>query len=136
MSRARQQEEARTLSREDAEALGTRVLALSTATEARVSINSGARGNTRFAGNQISTAGDNTNTSVTVRSVVGNKVGQAGTNRLDAAGLKAVVDMSERLARLAPDDPELMPELEQQQYQRGLGWSESTARLMDVLVGW
>ncbi|HEU5219892.1 MAG TPA: TldD/PmbA family protein, partial [Gemmatimonadales bacterium] len=84
---------------------------------------------TRFAGNQISTSGDNTNTSVTVRSVVGSKVGQAGTNRLDEAGLKAVVDMSERLARLSPDDPELMPELDPQQYQPGLGWSESTARL-------
>jgi predicted Zn-dependent protease len=67
------------------------VLGFSTATAARVSINSGDRGNTRFAGNQISTAGDNTNTSVTVRSVIGNKIGQAGTNKLDEAGLKAVV---------------------------------------------
>ena len=38
-----------TLSREDAQALAKRVLALSTATEARVSINSGMRGNARFA---------------------------------------------------------------------------------------
>lgn len=128
MSRA-QQDEPRTLSRADAESLAKRVLALSTATEARVSLNSGARGNTRFAENQISTAGDNSNTSVVVRSVVGAKVGQASTNKLDEAGLKAVVDASERLARLSPDDPELMPELEQQQYQPGLGWSESTARL-------
>jgi predicted Zn-dependent protease len=129
MSRAEPQDGPRTLSREEAEGLAKRVLGLSTATEARVSINSGGRGNTRFAGNQISTAGDNTNTSVTVRSVVGNKVGQAGTNKLDEAGLKAVVEMSERLAKLSPDDPELMPELEPQQYQQGMGWSESTARL-------
>jgi len=129
MSRAPQQDGPRTLSREEAEALAKRVLGFSTATAARVSINSGGRGNTRFAGNQISTAGDNTNTSVTVRSVVGNKIGQAGTNKLDEAGLKAVVDMSERLAKLSPDDPELMPELVPQQYQQGMGWSESTARL-------
>jgi predicted Zn-dependent protease len=128
MSRA-QQEATRTISRADAEALAKRVLALSTATEARVSINSGARGNTRFAENQISTSGDNSNTSVVVRSVVGAKVGQASTNKLDDAGLKAVVDTSERLARLSPDDAELMPELEPQQYQPGMGWSDSTARL-------
>ena len=129
MSRARQQEGVRTLSRADAEALARRVLALSKATEARVSVTSGGRGNTRFAENQISTAGDNSNTSIVVRSVVGKKVGSASTNRLDDAGLRAVVDASERLARLSPDDPELMGELGPQQYQEGTGWSDSTANL-------
>jgi predicted Zn-dependent protease len=133
MSRAPAQEPAPTISREDAQALATRILALSTAGEARVTIGSGARGNTRFAENQISTAGDNTNTTVVVRSVVGSKIGQAATNRLDEAGLKAVVASSERLARLSPDDPELMPELEPQQYQEGKGWSASTARLDPAL---
>jgi len=133
MSRAAQDQGASSLSRADAEALARRVLGMSIATEARVSVNSGARGNTRFAENQISTAGDNTNTSVVVRSVVGKKVGQAATNRLDDAGLKAVVEMSERLARLSPDDSELVPELEPQQYQEGKGWSESTARLDPAL---
>jgi predicted Zn-dependent protease len=133
MSRAAQEQGAKTLSRAEAEALAKRILGFSTATEARVSINSGARGNTRFAENQISTGGDNTNTSVVVRSVVGSKIGQAGTNRLDDGGLQAVVDASERLARLSPDDPELMPELGPQQYQEGKGWSESTARLDPAL---
>jgi len=133
MRRATQEQGATSLSRAEAEALARRVLGKSTATEARVSLSSGARGNTRFAENQISTAGDNTNTSVVVRSVVGKKVGQAATNRLDDAGLKAVVEMSERLARLSPDDPELVPELEPQRYQEGKGWSESTARLDPAL---
>ena len=129
----RQEDGVRAMSRADAEALAKRVLALSQATEVRVSITSGARGNTRFAENQISTAGDNSNTAVVVRSVVGKKVGGASTNRLDDAGLKAVVATSERLARLSPDDPELMPELDPQQYQEGLGWSDSTARLDPAL---
>jgi predicted Zn-dependent protease len=133
MSRVPRQEPAATISREEAQALAARVLALSTAGEARVTIGSGARGNTRFAENQISTAGDNTNTSVVVRSVVGSKIGQAATNRLDEAGLKAVVASSERLARLSPDDPELMPELGPQHYQEGKGWSASTARLDPAL---
>ena len=129
MSRARQGEEQRTISRADAEALAKRVLAMSTATSARVIIGSGGRGNTRFADNQISTAGDNSNTTVNIRSVVGKKPGAASTNRLDDASLKAAVESSERLARLSPDDPELMPELDPQQYQDGVGWSESTAKL-------
>ena len=122
-------DEPRIMSRDEAQALARRVLAFSTATEARVSIGAGARGNTRFAVNQISTAGDNSNTTVSVRSVVGNRIGNASTNRLDDAGLKGVVDTSERLARLSPEDPEYMPELEPQQYQPGLGWSDSTATL-------
>ena len=133
MSRAAQEPGPRTLSRAEAEALARKILSFSTATEARVSINSGARGNTRFAENQISTAGDNSNTAVVVRSVVGDKIGQAATNKLDDAGLKAVVDASERLARLSPDDPERVPELGPQEYRDGNGWSESTARLDPAL---
>jgi predicted Zn-dependent protease len=119
----------RVLSRADAEALAKKVLGFATATETRVIINTGERGNTRFAQNQISTGGDNSNTTINVRSVVGRKVGSASTNRLDDAGLKAVVENSERLAKLSPEDPELMPELGPQQYQEGKSWSDSTARL-------
>ena len=50
--------EPRYLSRSDAEALAQKVLSFSTADEARVNINSGTEGNTRFAVNQVSTAGD------------------------------------------------------------------------------
>ena len=122
-------DEPRILTRDEAQALAKRVLAFSTATEARAAIGTGARGNTRFAVNQISTAGDNTNTTVSVRSVIDNKIGNASTNRTDDAGLRAVVDASERLAKLSPVDPEYMPELDQQQYREGRGWSDSTARL-------
>ncbi|MBI2797319.1 MAG: TldD/PmbA family protein [Gemmatimonadetes bacterium] len=117
------------MSRDEAQALARRVLGFATATESRVIIGTGARGNTRFAVNQISTAGDNSNTTVAVRSVVDGRVGSASTNRLDEAGLRAVVENSERLAKLSPVDPELMPELEPQSYQPGVGWSDSTARL-------
>ena len=122
-------EETRVITRDQAEALAKKVLAFSTATEARVIINSTENGNTRFAVNQISTSGDNHNVSVTVRSVVGRRVGSASTNRLDDASLRAVMDNSERLARLSPEDPELMGELDPQQYQDSKGWSEGTARL-------
>ena len=44
---------ARAMGREECEALAKRALSFATAEETRISINSGARGNTRFAVNQI-----------------------------------------------------------------------------------
>jgi predicted Zn-dependent protease len=120
---------ARYLSRGEAEALAKRALSFSTADEARVTIQSGVRGNTRYAVNQISTAGDNYNVSVTVLSAFGRRGASVTTNRIDDEGLRAAVQNAERLARLAPEDPERMPELPPQQYQEGQGWSEATASL-------
>jgi len=105
------------LSREEAQRVGQQGLRSATADETRVIINSGARANTRFAENQISTSGDNYNATVTVRSVFGRRVASASTNRLDDESLAEVVRRSEALARLAPEDPENMPELRSQEYQ-------------------
>ncbi len=119
----------RVLSRGEAEALAKRVLGFSQAEAARVSINSGHRGNTRFAVNQVSTGGDNFNTSVTILSWVGKRSGAVTTNTLDDASLREAVQMSERIAKLSPEDPEAMPELEAQQYLNVDGWSDATANL-------
>ena len=99
------------LSRDDARALAVRVLGFSRAEQARVSINSGARGNTRFATNQISTSGDVTDTTVTITSAFGRRVASSTTNLLDDAPLRAAVQVSERLAPLSPEDPEHLGEL-------------------------
>ena len=120
---------ARYLSRAEAEALAKRVLSFAGADETRVSISSGSRGNTRFAENQVSTAGDNFNTTVVVRSVIGRRAGTAVTNRLDDESLRAAVRNAERIARLAPEDPEFMPELGPQTYAESVGWNDATAAL-------
>lgn len=120
---------ARHLSRAEAEAIAKRVLELSTADECRVSINSGVRANTRFAVNQISTAGDNYNASVNIRAVFGKKVANVTVNRLDDAALRDAVQNAERIAKLAPEDPELLPELGPQQYQESVVWNDATASL-------
>jgi predicted Zn-dependent protease len=99
------------LSRDDARALCGRILKFSSADEARVNVWSSARGNTRFAVNQISTSGDVTSTDVSVTSAFGRRLATASTNRSDEASLRAVVETSERLARLAPEDPEYLGEL-------------------------
>lgn len=117
------------LSRADAEALAKRVLSFSKAEEARVTIGSGVRGNTRFAVNQVSTSGDNFDTSVTIRSAFGKKSASSTTNDLDDAALRAAVETSERLARLSPENPESMTELEPQQNVESRNWADATAVL-------
>ena len=104
------------LSREQAKALADRVLALSAADQTRVNIVSAWSGNTRFADASISTSGGVSNTSVTVTVTVGRRQASTSTNVLDEASLKRTVDLAARLARLSPEDPELMPELGPQSY--------------------
>jgi predicted Zn-dependent protease len=118
-----------TLSRDDAQALAKRALSYSKAEQCRVSIQHTARGNTRFAVNQVSTSGDDSDTVLTVRSVFGKRAASASTNKLDDASVQALVALSEQIARLAPEDPEFMPELGPQKYGPDDGWSASTASL-------
>ncbi len=120
---------ARHLSRAEAEAICKRVLELSTADECRVTLNSGVRANTRFAVNQISTAGDNYNASVNIRAVFGKRVANVSVNRLDDAALRQAVENAERIAKLAPEDPELLPELGPQDYEESIVWNDATASL-------
>ena len=121
---------ARYLSREECEAIAKQTLGFVTAADsARVNIGSGSRGNTRFAVNQVSTGGDSFDTTVTVTAYVGRRSASSTTNQIDAAGLQQAVQNAERLARLAPEDPEFMPELEPQQYQPAQNWSDATASL-------
>jgi predicted Zn-dependent protease len=130
---------ARYLSREECEAIAKQTLGyVTTADAARVNIGSGSRGNTRFAVNQVSTGGDSFDTTVTVtayvieRSATGAvqaRSASSTTNQIDEAGLRQAVQSAERLAKLAPVDPEFMPELEPQQYEAGRNWSEATASL-------
>ena len=120
---------ARNLSRDESEAIAKRALSFRTTDEMRVVINSSSRGNTRFATNQITTAGDTVDAVVTVLSRFGKRTGSSSTNQLDDDALRATVQMAERLATLRPEDPEAMPELGPQTYQPGCDWADSTAAL-------
>ena len=115
--------------REESEALLSRVLSFSTADEARVNLGSQTGGNTRFARNQISTAGDTYNANLVVTSAFGKKTASATTNRFDDESLRQVVRTSEALARLVPEDPEYLGELGPQQYPQSAGFFETTANI-------
>jgi predicted Zn-dependent protease len=117
------------LSRAEAEALLRRALSFSTADEARVNLQSGASGNTRFAVNQITTSGDVSNASLVVTSAFGRRMASATTNGFDDESLRRVVETSERLARLTPENPEYMGELGPQQYPEVNAYFAATAQL-------
>ena len=117
------------LTRDQAKALADRALAFAKADETRVNIQSGWTGNTRFAGNEITTSGGTTNTSITVTSTIGRRRASSQTNILDDASLKRTVEFAESLTRLSPENPELVPELGAQDYAAVNGYFESTAGL-------
>jgi predicted Zn-dependent protease len=104
------------LTRAEAEALAKRTLSFANADETAVSINSDARANTRFAVNQVSTAGNDTDTTLTIRSTFGKRSASVTTNKADDASLAAAVKAAEELARLSVENPEYMPDLGPQTY--------------------
>ena len=105
------------MTRDAMQALAGRILSMSTADETRINIISGNTGNTRFAAGEITTSGDTDNTEISITSTVGGRRASSTTNLTDDASLKRAVDTAERLAKLSPQDPELVSELGPQQYQ-------------------
>ncbi len=122
-------DEALVLSRAECEDIVQRALKLSKADACRVSVGSTYQTNLRFADNQMSTSGVTDDASISITSVVGKKRASVSTNDVSPEGLARAVAQSEALARLAPDDPELMPELGPQTYATIPAWFDSTANL-------
>jgi predicted Zn-dependent protease len=115
------------LTRERAQQLVKQVLSHSKADEAEVSVSGGTVTHLRFARNTASTSGTSTGPSLTVRSSFGKKSGAVTVNQLDDDSLSQAVARAEEMARLAPDDPEQMPGLPQQQYAEVPAFFDSTA---------
>ena len=117
------------LSRDEAKALIDRVVKMSKAESVQVNIGGGYSANVRFADNQMSTAGGITNFTVVIQSSFGKKHAVVTTNDISDEALRRAVESSEKLARLAPDDPEAMPALPPQQYQDVTAYFDSVANL-------
>jgi predicted Zn-dependent protease len=117
------------MSREEAEALLERVMGFSKAERVQVSVNSFRTANTRFAANQLSTAGTVDDAAVSIESWFGARHAAARTNDLSDESLRAAVARSEAQARLAPEDPEDMPLLGPQTYAPVMSYFDSTAEL-------
>src|SRR5215475_15243726 len=117
------------LSSDESRALSQKVLGFAKADYTRVNITSGTSGFTRTAINRITTAGETTNVNVRITSVFGKRVASVDTNRLEDASLQAAVRDAESLAKIAPENPEYLPELGDQKFLEVDGYYASTGDL-------
>jgi len=104
-----------------------KALSYATADEVRVNLQGGRRANTRFALNGVTTCGDADSLTVTVTAGFGRRHAAASTTEVDDGALRRVVAAAEQLARIAPEDPEHVPELGPQQYLPVDPWADRTA---------
>ncbi len=117
------------LSAEQSRELSQKVLSFAKADHTRVNIESGISGFTRTAINRVTTAGETNNVTVRITCVFGKRVATVTTNRLDDASLQRAVRDAESLAKIAPENPEYLPELGEQQYSEVNGYYASTGDL-------
>ena len=118
------------VSRDEAQRIIESVIKLSKADGIQVNLGGGRQRNVRFAANQMSTAGMVTDLSLVVTSSFGPKHAVTTTNDLSPEGIERAVRQSEAIAKLAPDDPEAMPPLPQQNVANvAAAWDEATVNL-------
>ena len=122
-------DDALVLTRAECEDIVQRGLTLSKADACRITIGSTYQANLRFADNQMSTSGITDDATITISSVVGKKRASVTINDVSPEGIARGIAQAEALARLAPDDAELMPELGAQEYASIPAWFDSTANL-------
>ena len=113
----------------DSQKLIGRILKMSQSDGASVVVNSNVTNNLRFAANQVSTAGSVSDINIQVTSNFGPKHATVVTNNDSDEALLAAMKQSEALAKLAPDDPEAMPDLGPQDIKTVNAWFPSTADL-------
>ena len=104
-----------------------RAISFASADEVRVNLRGGRRGNTRFALNGVTTCGDADSLNVSVTASFGRRHATASTTEIGDDALRRVVQTAEQLARVAPEDPEHMPDLGPQDYLPVDPWSDATA---------
>jgi predicted Zn-dependent protease len=121
------------LSKDEAQALLKKVLSYSKADECEVNLDGSDGGNIRYARNSVSTSGGISRNNLVVQSSYGKKMGVATINEFDDASLEKAVRRSEELAKLAPENPEFMPNLGPQQYTESKTFVPETAAITPKL---
>ena len=115
------------LSKEQAQALLKKVLSYSKADECEVNLSGSDAGNIRYARNSVSTSGGVSSNSLVVSSAFGKKMGVATINEYDDESLRKVVQRSEELAMLAPENPEFVSFMGPQTYPESATFVQATA---------
>ena len=118
------------VSRDEAQRVIESAIKLSKADSIEVNLSGGRQRNVRFAANQMSTAGMVTDLSLVVSSSFGSRHAVTTTNDISPEGIERAVRQSEAIAKLAPEDPESMPRLGQQNIAPlPAAWDEATVNL-------
>lgn len=117
------------LTKDEAQALMKKVIALSKADEIEVNLDGSDGGNIRYARNAVSTSGAVSQNSLVVQSSFGKKMGTTTINEFDDASLEKAVRRSEELARLAPENPEFVKNLGPQTYLESKTFVPETAAI-------
>jgi predicted Zn-dependent protease len=118
------------ISRADAQRVIESVIKLSQADAVQVVVRSSRTRNVRFAANQLSTAGVVEDTTLVVMSYIGKKHSAVTTNDLSPESLERTVRKAEAIAKLAPEDAEMLPVLGPQNLRElTAAWDDATANL-------
>jgi len=110
----------------DLEHIAERILKLSEADETEVEIDSTVDALTRFANNTIHQNVSEHTLGISVRAVVDGRTARATTNKTDEESLRRVVAAAMSLARNQPENPDLLPMLGPQKYQKVSHYFAST----------
>ncbi|MFH0777529.1 MAG: TldD/PmbA family protein, partial [Candidatus Eisenbacteria bacterium] len=116
-----------------AESVLKKALGFSEADECEVSIGGGGYSLTRFANNIIHQNVNEQRYQLSVRSVFGKRTGRAITNKLGDRNVEAAVRLSESVARVQPEIPELLAVPGPQEYVRVDSFDDSTAGLAPAI---
>jgi PmbA protein len=111
----------------DLERIVERVLKLSDADETEVEIDAISDALTRFANNMIHQNVAEQTLSISVRTVVDGRTARVTTNKTDEGSLRRAVSTAMSLARNEPKNPDLLPMLRQQKYQKVARFFPATA---------
>ena len=115
------------LTREQAQKITAKTLSFSTFPECDISVNSSERAFIRFALNDVTTSGFTVEQSMSISSVRDGQSGSTRVDEFDDDSLREAVKRTERLATIAPANPERVPPLEKQKYPELENYAASTA---------
>ena len=114
-------------SEQEAKAILDKAIKASKADGCSATLSGSNAGNIRYALNGVSTSGSVSDCDLGVEVSFGKRTGTATINHFDDASIEAVVRRAEELARLAPENPEFMPQIDKQTYKASNTYFEKTA---------
>lgn len=125
-----------TLSEDQALSLIESAIKQSRAEGVSVSLSAGESSLSRYSENQISQNISSSRLTLTVTSSFGTRSAKASTTELEPEAVAATILRSEELARIAPEDPEWVPLLEPQEYDRRTpAFDDATAQFPPLARG-